>query len=202
MSGSCNSVYTDGNWGAKSWAWGRNHWQKFYAWCCTEDQTRSSQPALLALKSVCLWLTWFPHYMHTSALHLVTGIKRECIQLAPGFLPKKGKWSEILFKDNPDNSEKQHWVISIWAEWTGFQGPAQKTLQKELCSMSCTEGRPVLTLLGLSYSPRKHRACLDKQIGHRQGCTSLEAAGIRTPYFGRIFHKQKGEHPLLWEWSC
>lgn len=72
--------------------------------------------------------------MHTSALHLATEEERECIQLALGFLPKKGKWSEILFKDNPDNSEKHHGIISIWAEWTGFQGPAQKTLQKELFS--------------------------------------------------------------------
>lgn len=96
VSGSCNSAYTDGNWGAKSWAWGRNHWQTFYAWCYTADQTRSSQPALLALKSVCLWLTWFPHYMHTSALHLVTEEERECIQLALGFLPKQGKWRFCL----------------------------------------------------------------------------------------------------------
>jgi len=62
-----------------------------------------------------------------------------------------------LFKDNPDNSEKHHGIISIWAEWTGFQGPAQKTLQNKLCSVSCTEGRPLPALVGLSCSPRKHR---------------------------------------------
>lgn len=72
--------------------------------------------------------------MHTSALHLVTEEERECIQLALGFLPKKGKWSEILFKDNLDNSDKHHGIISIWAEWTGFQGLAQKTAERTLFS--------------------------------------------------------------------
>lgn len=85
--------------------------------------------------------------MHTSALHLATEEERECIQLALGFLPEKGKWSGILFKDNPNNSAKHHGIISTWAEGTGFQGPAQKTLQNELCSLSCIEGGTVPTLL-------------------------------------------------------
>lgn len=96
---------------------------------------------------------------------------------------------KILFRDNPNNSGKHYGIISIWAEWTGFQGLAQKVLQKELCSVSCAGGRPVPTLLGLSYGPRKHRTCLDKQIRGRQGCTALEAAGTRTLYFSRILHK-------------
>lgn len=84
--------------------------------------------------------------MHTSALHLVTEEKRECIQLTLGFLPKKEKWSEILFKDDADNSEKHHGIINIWAEWTRCQAPAQNTLQKDLSSVTCTEGKHVHAL--------------------------------------------------------
>lgn len=95
----------------------------------------------------------------------------------------------FCLRTTPITLKKHHGIIGIWAEWTGFQGLAQKTLQKELCSVSCTEGRPVPTLLGLSYGPRKHRTCLDNQIRGRQGCAALETAGTRTLYFGRILHK-------------